>query len=268
MKLNRTNRQLLIMVLIFLAGWGIFTFVSYLNRDAFDDGKILSSSKEEKTAQAIHALILSDFDTIHPAVTVQAIQQIFDRLEESIDSGYNYQFYIIDSEMNNAFATLNGNIYIMKGLLNFVDSPEVLAAVIAHEMGHIQHHDFETRLSKNVGFAALEMIVTGGNSNLASELSKTLFSAKYDRNQEQAADDFAKELLIKSGIHPENLGILFLSLEREDDFDLPEGTTIFMSHPHLKTRIEEAVNYEFPEAFEEKPLNIDWEKVTEEMESY
>lgn len=259
---------MMIMVLIFLAGWGIFAFVSYLNRDAFDDGKILSSSKEEKTATAIHSLILNDFDTIYPVVTVEAIQQIFDRLEENIDSAYNYQFYIVDSEMNNAFTTLNGNIYIMKGMIKFVDSPEILAAVIAHEMGHNQHHDFETRLSKNIGFAALEMIVTGGNSNLVSEVSKTLFSAKYDRYQEQAADNFAKELLIKSGIHPENLGILFLSLEREDDFDFPEGTTIFMSHPHLKTRIEEAVNYELPEAFEDKPLNIDWEKVKEEMNNY
>ena len=253
------------MVLIFIGGWVIFGLISYFNHDADSDGKILSGANEKKTAQAIHSLIMEEFDTINPPLSTLAIQQIFDRFEENIDTGYHYQFYLIDDKMNNAFATLNGNIYIMKGLLEFAESPEVLSAVIAHEIGHIQNRDFETRLSKNISLSALEIIITGGNTTLISELSKTLFSSKYDRQQEQAADDFAKDLLIKSGIHPENLAVLFLGMERENYIDLPEATSMFMSHPHLKMRIEKAVIYDLPEDFEERPLAIDWVSVKKEL---
>lgn len=253
------------MVLIFLTGWGIVSLISYYNRDSLNDNRILSDPNAEKAAQAIHKLIIDDFDTIRPEKTTLAVQQIFDRFEENLDSTYNYTFYIVDDGMVNAFATLNGNIYLMRGLVEFADSPEILAAVIAHEMGHIQHRDFETRLSRNISISALEMIITGGNANLISELSKTLFSSKYDREQETAADDFAKDLLIKSGIHPENLGILFLGMERENNINFPEATEIFMSHPHLKSRIDEAIQYELPDDFEEDPFEIDWEAVRQEL---
>ena len=41
-----------------------------------------------------------------------------------------------------------------------------------------------------------------------------------------------------------------------------------MSHPHLRNRIDNAVSIELPEEFKVQPLNIDWEKVKQEMKYY
>ena len=73
--------------------------------------------------------------------------------------------------------------------------------------------------------------------------------------------------MIKSGIHPENLSILFLALEREDFGYVPESMEVFMSHPHLKSRLDEALQYELPEDFEVREFRFDWEAVQQEMKS-
>ena len=49
--------------------------------------------------------------------------------------------YIGQHEMVNAFATFGGNVVLMQGLLNELPSEEAVAAVLAHEMGHIKHRD-------------------------------------------------------------------------------------------------------------------------------
>ena len=178
MKISRTHWQLLIMVGVFLVGWGVVTLISYYNSSKLEDKSLLSASNEEKAAKAVHALLMDEFDPIDPEITTAAVQEIVDRFNENLDSTFQYKLHILDHEMVNAFATLDGNIYLMRGLIEFAETPEVLAAVIAHEMGHIEHRDFETRLTRNISISALEMIVTGGNSNLAGELSKNLFNFK------------------------------------------------------------------------------------------
>jgi putative metalloprotease len=50
---------------------------------------------------------------------------------------YPIEFKVSDEEDVNAYANLDKEIYVYKGLLEFVDNDEELAGVIGHEMGHI-----------------------------------------------------------------------------------------------------------------------------------
>lgn len=52
--------------------------------------------------------------------------------------GYNYRFYAIDGEITNAFASPGGKIFITTGLLDALESPEELQAVLAHEIAHVE----------------------------------------------------------------------------------------------------------------------------------
>jgi predicted Zn-dependent protease len=49
----------------------------------------------------------------------------------------DYTFTIIDNPEINAFALPAGYVYVNRGLLTFMNSEAELAAVLAHEIGHI-----------------------------------------------------------------------------------------------------------------------------------
>lgn len=68
--------------------------------------------------------------------------------------GIEYQFHVIDLPAMNAFALPGGQIFVLRGLLEFLESDAELAAVLGHEMSHvdlrhcIERYQYETRLKK------------------------------------------------------------------------------------------------------------------------
>ena len=68
--------------------------------------------------------------------------------------GIHYEFHVIESPQINAFALPGGQIFVMRGLLDFVDSEAELAAVLGHEISHvdlrhcIERYQYEAKLEK------------------------------------------------------------------------------------------------------------------------
>lgn len=75
-----------------------------------------------------------------------------------------------------------------------------MAAVVAHEVGHIHHNHVEERLKMDIGSSLLTSIITGGNNGMILELGRTMMGLTYSRSQEEEADDFARNLLEQAGI--------------------------------------------------------------------
>ncbi|HOK54837.1 MAG TPA: M48 family metalloprotease, partial [Armatimonadota bacterium] len=55
-------------------------------------------------------------------------------------AGFDYQFKVVDNEDINAFSLPGGIIYIYSGLIDFVETDDELAGVLAHEIAHASHH--------------------------------------------------------------------------------------------------------------------------------
>jgi len=51
--------------------------------------------------------------------------------------GIQYQFHVVDSPEINAFALPGGQIFVMRGLLDFVESEAELSAILGHEISHV-----------------------------------------------------------------------------------------------------------------------------------
>lgn len=49
--------------------------------------------------------------------------------------------HVLSSDTANAMALLGGRVYLLNGLLQKANSPDEVAAVIAHELGHVKHRD-------------------------------------------------------------------------------------------------------------------------------
>jgi predicted Zn-dependent protease len=128
-----------------------------------------------------------------------------------------YRVAILDADEINAFATPGGHIFITRGLLESTTSEDTLAAVIAHEIAHIQleHGLRAIRNSRNRdvfrvlateagGLIGVSELVDIFNSTVG-EVVNTLLVNGYSREQELEADTEAMALLALAGYEPSAL---------------------------------------------------------------
>lgn len=183
------------------------------------------------------------------------------RLKEQIPtSEYDYNIIVLDNAQINAFTIPGGNIYVFSGLISFCESPEQLAAVLAHEMGHVEKRHTVDRLAREFGLSVLFSIMTGGDTVLLSDLYQTLISSGFSRSQEKEADQFALNLLEDASISPKSIASFFRKLNREN-LAYDENIELVMTHPHNNTRIKASLNHEVDETFQEIPFNLNWEEI-------
>lgn len=183
------------------------------------------------------------------------------RLQQQIPAtAYDYTIVVLDDPQVNAFTIPGGNIYVFKGLISFCDSPEQLAAVLAHEMGHVEKRHTVDRLVREFGLSILFSIMTGGDSVLLSDVYQTLISTGFSRSQEKEADQFALELLEDANISPKSIASFFRKLNREN-LAYNEKIELIMTHPHNNARIKASLAYEVDVDFKEIPLDLNWEKI-------
>ncbi len=168
---------------------------------------------------------------------------------------------VFDSDMINAFTVPGGNILISTGLIGFCDSPEELAAVIAHEMGHVEERHVVSRLLKELGIE----ILTSGDQYVIGEVSGLLTSTSFDRKQEEEADLFAANLLESSSIEPRTLATFFRKLEEEMDNELMQHFEIISTHPNFRSRIREALSFKPAKDFEAEAIDLDWGIIRAEL---
>jgi len=159
--------------------------------------------------------------------------------------------------MINAFTLPGANILITTGLVEFAGSAEELAAVIAHEMAHVEERHVVTRLVKELGIAVL----TSGDQFVVGELTRIMASTGFDRGQEEEADRFACALLEDAYIEPRTLATFFRKLKEEKDNALLEKFEIVSTHPNFTSRIRYVLEYVPDEDFEAVLIVMDWEEV-------
>ncbi|MGC2475614.1 MAG: M48 family metalloprotease, partial [Candidatus Sulfotelmatobacter sp.] len=104
-----------------------------------------------------------------------------------------YRFHYVPNEnMINAFALPGGHVYVGAGLLALMDSEDELAAVLGHEIEHIDHHHCAERAQQE---EALRRIPLGG----LVAIPIFVFEAGYTKDQELEADREGTKLAVEAG---------------------------------------------------------------------
>ena len=163
-----------------------------------------------------------------------------------------YHFLILDTDEINAIAAPGGFILVSRGLLDCCRDEESLAAVLAHEIGHVQlEHGVKAISSarwKTAGMtAALETgkSVGGGAVSEAldtfegciTDITDKIINSGYARKQEFQADKAAVEILNRVGYSPAGLKAM---LQEMDKRVKPQDKHGFgKTHPEPKARIAE-----------------------------
>lgn len=255
--------QALLAIVVCVGIWYGFSQLSLFKRK-FEPS--ISIENEEKLGDKLFEFYIEKEDEISDPLVDSAIGIITDRLLQANGlSPYNYKFIVVKEDQVNAFALPGGRIVIYSGLISLTDSPEELAAVLAHEMGHTEGKHVTKKLVKELGLTLVLSVLSGTDATLLSELLRTVTSTAFDRKQEKEADDFGLQLLEKAQISPSSFAVIFRKMDREQSWD--KSMEIISTHPHNSSRIQNALAYKTKPGFEAEPLSIpEWKQVKEQLE--
>lgn len=264
--MNKTFRDLLILVVIF---GGIWAAIAYIPFDWKMPDFTISKEQEQKLGDIMaEKMILSEWENItnqYPKVD-SALRQIQLRLLDNIeDKNYDYKFYLLRDSTINAFTIAGGHIFVFEGLVKFCETPEELAAVLAHELGHAEKRHISKKLTKDLGIELVTAILTGGNDNMIKEAGKLLLSKKFDRDYEREADRYANELLEKAEISPYKLVDFFHRLDKKG-YSYDKNFELIMTHPHHDSRIKDILTYQTAADFDEKSFDMNWEEIQQNLD--
>lgn len=160
-----------------------------------------------------------------------------------------YHFILVDSDEINAFAAPGGLILVSKGMINCCENEDELAAVLAHEICHVElKHGLRAikkgRVTEALTIVAAESAKQLGDDELValthefegsvSDVVMTLTTSGYSRTQERDADAAAVRLLRLAG-YPE--GAMIAMLKRMDErLGHSGGLGFAKTHPSAMSR--------------------------------
>lgn len=149
-------------------------------------------------------------------------------------------FVIDDSATVNAFATPGGYLYVYRGLLEAAQNEAELAAVMAHETGHVVAHHAARNLVAAYGVDAVASLAGGNNPGLLTQLTTTIAGQglllSHSRADETEADEYGARYASAAGYDPHAFSGFFTRLQQSEGRS-PAVLTYLSDHPATGDRI-------------------------------
>ena len=102
----------------------------------------ITPEEEYYIGRSVAASIATQFPVDHGNLQMTTyLNNICETLVMNSDKPYLFKGYyvvILDTDEINAMATPGGHIFVSRGLIDCTDSEDALAAVLAHEIAHVQ----------------------------------------------------------------------------------------------------------------------------------
>ncbi len=165
-----------------------------------------------------------------------AIERLVGRLAATVESRYTFRVQVVDTGMVNALAAPGGYIMVFRGLIDKARTPEEVAGVIGHEMGHVIEQHGTQAMIRSQG---MRLILGGLGDGTAVEVGSTLATLSYGRAAEREADRVGVTMLNKADIRGGGLAEFFRRLGRDDAEGEPGVTRYISTHPPSAERAGE-----------------------------
>ncbi len=212
----------------------------------------MADREEYFLGRAVAATILSQYRLYNHDGMTSYVNEVGQAVVLGSDRPYTYggyHFAILDTDEVNALSCPGGIIFLTRGMMRKLKNEDELAAVLAHEVAHVNHRDgiaaiqrsrwvevaslLGSEAAKRVGAADLNKLVSLFQGSV-DDVVKTLLVNGYSREQESAADQSALNFLNRLGYDPFALPDSLGRLEKEASGGANRG--IFATHPGMGER--------------------------------
>ncbi|WP_308363694.1 MULTISPECIES: M48 family metalloprotease [unclassified Microbulbifer] len=217
---------------------------------------LMSESREIEIGREMHQKLVKSTPIYNDPVLNAYVEHVGQKVAAASDRpDLEYHFTIIDSQDINAFALPGGYVYINRGLLTYLHSEAEMAAVLAHEVGHItaRHAVRQKTAATGAGVASvLSVLVTGsGVVGDVANLWTTAAVKGYGRDMELEADRFGAQYMYNAGYDPQAMINVIALLKDQETFSRRRARVegkkqqtyhgVFSSHPRNDIRLKEVV---------------------------
>ncbi|WP_444921036.1 M48 family metalloprotease [Microbulbifer sp. CnH-101-G] len=217
---------------------------------------LMSEDKEISIGKEMHEELIESTPIYQDPVLTAYVNHVGQKVAAASDRpGLKYHFTIIDSQDINAFALPGGYVYINRGLLTYLHSEAEMAAVLAHEIGHITARHAVRQKTAATGASAasvLSVLVTGSRVvGDAANLWSTAAVKGYGREMELEADRFGAQYMFKAGYDPTAMISVLGILKDQETFARRRARVegkkpqtyhgVFSTHPRNDIRLQEVV---------------------------
>ena len=202
---------------------------------------------ERRLGDAVDVQMRSMLDTKHAGAAFEcghaagekpgaaALERLLAKLGHAAALEVPLSAVVVRRKEANAIALPGGRIYVFQGLIAKADSPDQVAGVLAHEIGHVAHHDGTRSVLQTGGLSLmfgmlLGDFVGGGAVVIAA---KTVLRSSYSRGVEASADDYGARLMNKTGGDARALAVILGKIGGATE----PGMKILLDHPETKARI-------------------------------
>jgi len=204
------------------------------------------TADEAKLGAQVAKEIESQYRVVTNPVEVERITRIGETLARLVErQDLEYHFKILSVAAVNSFAIPGGWVYVTEGMMRFVRSDDELAAVLSHELTHINHRHYYIQAARSRGMtpflvlaAALSVLARSPAPLMGVGAGTTGAMSSYQRDLEKDADLNGISYLTKTSYSPVAMLTLMEHLAQSDRLSgQPDDLGIYQDHPRPAERV-------------------------------
>ena len=192
---------------------------------------VMPMRRDQRQGDPFRESVLDRQEVCNNPAGQAALEQLGARLLPAGIAGIPLTLDVVQVRDVNAFALPGNHIIVYSGLIAKAETPEMLAGVLAHEMGHLEMRHPTRGLIEQLGLGVAINLVAG-NSNIGN-LGRLMAAMSYTRDMERQADERAIVLLHNAGVRADGLAAFFQLLKKDEKLHIP---ALLSDHPGLEER--------------------------------
>jgi len=215
---------------------------------------LMSPDEERQLGQEFMRNIRDSVSILDDPEISEYIQSVGNKLVATIGNPeFDFHFFVVDDPTINAFAGPGGYIGVDSGLILITQSEDELAAVLAHETGHVTQHHLARAMADSRKFSLptaagmIAAIILGtqnpelGQAALAATAAGSIqHQINFTRANEEEADRVGEVRMAQAGYDPRSMADFFERMQRATRLNDDNVPAFLQDHPVTQDRIAEA----------------------------
>jgi predicted Zn-dependent protease len=206
----------------------------------------ITLSEEKDLGKKFVGMIRKSMPFVEDGEVLTYVRNVGNRVAKEVGiTTYQFQFFVVDETVPNAFAVPGGYIFIYRGLIEMMSSEGELASILSHELAHIQARHLQRSIDEakivSVGMIAgvIAGILLGAPGLAAGGMAASQTAAlQYSRVHEMEADQFGFRFLCRAGYDPADMPSMMQKLLQSTWLQNSKVPSYLSTHPALGERVQ------------------------------